>query len=53
MTGEVYHLNNVSQFPGNYAQGRVGFAVGDASEDDLWLQNDGWRRDASESAGVG
>jgi hypothetical protein len=39
-TGEVYHLNNVSQFAGNYAQGRVGFAVGDASEGDLWLQND-------------
>ena len=39
-TGEVYHLNNVSQFPGNYVQGRVGFAVGDASAGDLWLQND-------------
>src|SRR5215472_5757128 len=38
-TGEVYHLNNVSQFPGNYVQGRVGFAVGDASAGDLWLQN--------------
>jgi len=39
-TGEVYHLNNVSQFPGDYVQGRVGFAVGDASAGDLWLQND-------------
>ena len=39
-TGEVYHLNNISQFPGNYVQGRVGFAVGDASAGDLWLQND-------------
>jgi hypothetical protein len=39
-TGGVYHLNNVSQFPDNYAQGRVGFAVGDASAGDLWLQND-------------
>jgi len=39
-TGEVYHLNSVSQFAGNYAQGRVGFAVGDASAGDLWLQNE-------------
>jgi hypothetical protein len=38
--GEVYHLNNVSQFPGNYAQGRIGFAIGNTSAGDLWLQNE-------------
>jgi hypothetical protein len=37
-TGEVYSLNNVSQFPGNYVQGRIGFAIGDASAGDLWLK---------------
>ena len=39
-TGEVYHLNSVSQFPGSYAEGRVGFAIGDTSAGNLWLQND-------------
>ena len=39
-TGEVYNLNDVSQFPGNYVQGRIGFAIGDASAGDLWLKND-------------
>jgi hypothetical protein len=38
--GEVYKLNNVSQFPGAYAQGRYGFAFGSKSGGDLWLQND-------------
>ena len=38
--GEVYHLNSVAQFPGNYAQGRIGFAIGDTSAGNLWLQND-------------
>jgi hypothetical protein len=37
--GEVYNLKNVSQFPGTYAQGRYGFAVGQKSRGDLWLQN--------------
>ena len=38
--GEVYKLNNISQFPGAYAQARYGFAVGNTSSGDLWLQND-------------
>ncbi len=38
--GEVYNLHELSQFPGAYAQGRYGFAVGDKSAGDLWLQND-------------
>lgn len=38
--GEVYNLNDVQQFPGAYAQGRYGIALGTASAGDLWLQND-------------
>lgn len=39
-TGEVYKLNTIAQFPGSYAQGRYGFALGSTSGGDLWLQND-------------
>ena len=39
-TGKVYHLTDISQFPGAYAQGRYGFAFGDKSGGDLWLKND-------------
>jgi hypothetical protein len=38
--GEVYKLNSVAQFPGAYAQGRYGFALGTTSGGDLWLQNE-------------
>jgi hypothetical protein len=38
-TGEVYDLRAVQDFPGTYAQGRYGFAVGEASAGDLWLKN--------------
>lgn len=38
-TGEVYKLNSVAQFPGTYAQGSYGFALGSKSAGDLWLQN--------------
>jgi hypothetical protein len=38
-TGEVYNLNDISQFPGAYGQARYGFALGRASAGDLWLQN--------------
>jgi hypothetical protein len=38
--GEVYKLSNVAQFAGAYAEGRYGFALGDRSAGDLWLQND-------------
>jgi len=38
--GEVYKLGFVSQFPGAYAQGRYGFALGNKSGGDLWLQNE-------------
>jgi hypothetical protein len=38
--GEVYKLNSLAQFPGAYAQGRYGFAIGDRSGGDLWLQNE-------------
>ncbi|TSD83749.1 hypothetical protein FFK22_036165 [Mycobacterium sp. KBS0706] len=37
--GEVYNLQSVRQFPGTYAQGRYGFAIGTTSGGDLWLQN--------------
>ena len=38
--GEVYKLNRVSQLPGAYVQGRYGFAFGNKSGGDLWLQNE-------------
>jgi hypothetical protein len=39
-SGDVYHLHNVAQFPGAYAQGRYGFVFGATSAGDLWLQNE-------------
>jgi hypothetical protein len=39
-TGEVYKLPNLAAFPGAYAQGRYGFALGTRSQGDLWLQNE-------------
>jgi hypothetical protein len=38
--GEVYKLPNLAAFSGAYAQGRYGFALGQQSGGDLWLQND-------------
>ena len=38
-TGNVYNLKNVKDFPGAYAQGRYGIAVGDRSTGELWLSN--------------
>jgi hypothetical protein len=35
----VYKLNSISQFPGTYAEARYGFALGNRSGGDLWLQN--------------
>jgi hypothetical protein len=37
--GDVYGLRRLSDFPGAYVQGRYGFALGNASTGDLWLQN--------------
>lgn len=39
-TGEVFNLPDVSRFPGAYARARYGFAVGQTSRGELWLQND-------------
>lgn len=39
-TGEVYKLANISQFPGAYGQARYGYALGNRSGGDLWLQNE-------------
>ncbi len=39
-SGEVYKLPNLAAFSGAYAQGRYGFALGQTSGGDLWLQND-------------
>jgi len=38
-SGEIYKLSSISQFPGTYAEARYGFALGDRSAGDLWLQN--------------
>jgi len=37
--GEVYGLQRLRDFPGAYVQGRYGFALGNTSSGDLWLQN--------------
>jgi hypothetical protein len=37
--GDVYGLQNVSDFAGSYVQGRFGFALGNASGGELWLKN--------------
>lgn len=37
--GEVFGLDDIARFPGTYAQGRVGFAIGTTSAGQLWLQN--------------
>jgi hypothetical protein len=39
-SGEVYKLNKLADFPGAYAQARYGFALGNKSAGELWLQND-------------
>jgi hypothetical protein len=38
--GEVYKLSSLANFAGAYGQARYGFAIGQASAGDLWLQND-------------
>src|SRR6516164_4625036 len=38
--GDVYGLRRLGDFPGAYAQGRYGFALGTTSAGDLWLQNE-------------
>jgi hypothetical protein len=38
--GEVYKLNGLQNFPGAYGQARYGFAIGNSSAGDLWLQNE-------------
>jgi len=38
-TGEVYEMENASDFEGVYGQARVGYALADKSSGKLWLQN--------------
>lgn len=38
-TGDVYNMKELRQFPGAYGQARYGFAAGDKSGGELWLQN--------------
>jgi hypothetical protein len=37
--GEVYNMGKLGDFPGGYVQGRYGFAIGETSAGELWLQN--------------
>jgi hypothetical protein len=37
--GEVFNLDDVSRFPGTYAQARIGGVVADRSAGEMWLQN--------------
>ena len=38
-SGQVYKLHSLASFPGAYVQARYGFALGNRSGGDLWLQN--------------
>jgi hypothetical protein len=38
--GEVYKLRGLGNFPGTYGQARYGFAIGNLSAGDLWMQNE-------------
>ena len=38
--GEVYNLNNLSDFSGAYGQARYGAVAGNESTGELWLQNE-------------
>ncbi len=38
--GEVYDLKKRGDIEGVYGQARIGWAIGDAGEGDMWLQND-------------
>jgi hypothetical protein len=38
-TGEVYNMTDIGKFPGAYLQARAGFAIGNVSGGELWLQN--------------
>lgn len=37
--GDVFNLRELALFPGAYGQARYGFALGQASAGELWLQN--------------
>jgi hypothetical protein len=37
--GDVYNLKELRQFPGAYVQARYGFAAGDKSGGEMWLEN--------------
>lgn len=39
-SGDVYQMTDVSQFPGTYGEARYGFAFGEKSAGELWLQNE-------------
>jgi len=39
-SGEVYHLDNVTDFPGTYAQASVGYSATDQGKGHIWLQNE-------------
>jgi hypothetical protein len=39
-TGSVYNLRDVAQFAGAYGEARYGFALGQRSAGELWLQNE-------------
>ena len=37
--GDIFNLDSLEMFPGAYAQARYGYALGQASAGELWLQN--------------
>jgi hypothetical protein len=39
-SGDVYGMSDLSLFPGTYGEARYGFAFGEKSAGELWLQNE-------------
>jgi hypothetical protein len=40
LEGDVYDLNDVADFPGEYVAASAGIVVGEAEAGDLWMEND-------------
>lgn len=38
-TGDVYEMNDLKDFAGDYSDARIGFSLGDKGKGDLWLKN--------------
>lgn len=39
LSGDVFDLNDIADFPGVYAEAEAGFTLADAGKGDFWLEN--------------